>query len=93
MDIQAQKFVTPNYNVTIDDNGWVLLASGDVIFPWGLPAGLYVTIVNVKGAVVNLLAPGAFVRSPNGGTSLTTAYSSATVMRLLGTNDIYAFGI
>lgn len=93
MDLQPQKIVPPNYNVTVDDNGWVLLASGDVVFPFGLPSGFYVTILNLRGAVVNLVAPNATVRSPNGGTSLSAANTSVTVLRVFNGNDIYAFGI
>lgn len=91
--MQQQKIVPPNYSVTAEDNGWVLLARGDVVFPFGLPEGVYVTIINLLGATVNLLTPGAMVRSPNGGTALTEINTSVTVLRLIQTNDIYAFGI
>ena len=92
MELQPNKPVSDDYVVTNDDLGWVLLASGDVVFPGILQTGFYATVINDRGGTVGILTPGTTLRSPSGGAALTAINSSTTVLKLPG-NTWFAFGI
>lgn len=85
-----------DYTVTADDNGKLIevASAGSISFPFGLPPGFYVTIVNVGGGTVRLVAlGGAQIRSSTGGQALTTQWQSTTVYRRALSTELVAMGV
>lgn len=89
--LQIGRPVASGYSVVFDDLGQVLQVRGSVVLPFGLPAGFYVTLIN-DAITTTISTPGALLRAPLLGSSMTLPFQWVTVMRLFGGSNDWSTG-